>query len=231
MPNFTAVLVTAPPPGMAAENAGPMVKVDGREALLRSVELFLNRENISQVLIAFDKADEEELKRKFANHLGFSGVKVAWSNTRWVDQLAALAEKVGEQATHVIVHDAARPAVPYNDIDALLEAAEKHEAVALTAPVRSTLVELDEGGGPVAMHLPSRFAQLLTPQVYSKAKFLELAKSKKEIHPSQLHLLPGSPLNVRAGGGHDASLLRSLIGMLPKRKVKAPDNPFEEAQW
>jgi 2-C-methyl-D-erythritol 4-phosphate cytidylyltransferase len=231
MPTFCALLLTAPPPGMSADHAGPFVKIDGREALLRSVELFLNRENISQVLIAFDKGNEEEVKRKFTNHLGFSGVKVAWSSDRWIEQLAAGTERVGENITHVILHDAARPCVPFSDIDALLEAAEKHDAVALTAPVRAPLVELDEGGGAVARHLPTQFAQLLTPQVYSKAKFLEWAKSKQEIHPSQLTLLPGSPLNVRVGSGADASIAKAMMGMLPKPKMKALNNPFEEAQW
>jgi 2-C-methyl-D-erythritol 4-phosphate cytidylyltransferase len=231
MPSFCALLLTAPPPGLSAEHAGPLVKIDGREALLRSVELFLNRDNIQQVLISFDKTNEEDIKRKYANHLGFSGVKVAWSSNKWMDQLAAGAEKIAESITHVVLHDAARPAVPYGDIDALLEAAEKNDAVALTAPVRSTLVELDEGGGAVATHLPSQYAQLLTPQVYSKAKFLEIAKTKKEVHATQLKLLPGSPLNVRVGVGADASLAKALIGMMPKRKVKGPDNPFEEAQW
>ena len=51
MPVFTAVILTAAPAGMAAEAGGAFVKIDGREALLRSVELFLNRENVSQVIL------------------------------------------------------------------------------------------------------------------------------------------------------------------------------------
>ena len=65
-----------------------------------------------------------------------------------MDQIAAAGEKLCADATHVIVHDAARPAVPYSDIDALMEAAEKHDAVALAAPLPTTLVEVDEGGNP-----------------------------------------------------------------------------------
>jgi 2-C-methyl-D-erythritol 4-phosphate cytidylyltransferase len=231
MPTFSVVLITAPPPGQSGEASGPAVKVDGREALLRSVELFLNREGVKQVLVAFDKAQEEEAKRKFANHLGFSGVKVVWSSNRWIDQLAGAAEKLVEESTHVIVHDAARPCVPYTDIEAIMEHAAKHEAVALSAVVRAALVELDEGGGAVASHLPGRFAQLLTPQVYSRAKFLELAKTKQEVHPSQLTLLPGSALNIRVGSGADAGLAKAMMNMLPKPKTKALSNPFEEAQW
>jgi 2-C-methyl-D-erythritol 4-phosphate cytidylyltransferase len=148
-----------------------------------------------------------------------------------VDQIAAAAGTVAGEATHVIVHDAARPAVPYSDIEALMNAAEKNAAVTLTAPLRTTLVELDEGGTPMAYHLPSSFMQLLTPQAFSKQKFMEMAKSKAEVHPSQLALVKGSALNVRMGGAGDAGFVKSMIGMLPKPKTKALSSPFEEAQW
>lgn len=228
---FSVLIVTAPPPGQAGEGSGYQVKVDGREALLRSVELFLNRANVKQVQVALDQAGAEESKRKFGNHLGFSGVKLAWATGRWIDQAAAGAAKLVPEATHVIVHDAARPCVPYGDIDALMEAAEGHDAVALTAPVRAGLVELDEGGGAVASHLPGRFAQLLTPRAYGRAKYLEMAKAKQEVHPSQLRLVPGSALNVRVGSTGDAGLAKAMLSMLPKPKLKAASSPFEEAQW
>ena len=228
---FSVLVVTAPPPGQAGEASGFGVKVDGREALLRGVELFLNRPNVKQVQVAFDQASADESKRKFGNHLSFSGVRLAWSTGRWIEQVAAGAEKLVEEATHVIVHDAARPCVPYSDIDALMEAAEAADAVALSAPVKAGLIELDEGGNAVAAHLPGRFAQLLTPQAYGRATFLEMAKAKQEVHPSQLKLVPGSALNVRVGTGGDAGLAKAMLNMLPKPKLKAPSSPFEEAQW
>lgn len=231
MPTFSVLVLTAPPPGLANEASGPTVKVDGREALLRSVELFLNRDNVKQVQIVFDAAHLEDHKRKFGGHLGFSGVKVLSAANRWADQLAAADGKIIDEATHVIVHDAARPCVPFSDIDALMEAAAKHDAVALTAPVKAPLVELDEGGGAAASHLPSRFVQLLTPQVFRKVAFAEMVKTKKDLHPSRLTLLPGSGLNVRVGTGADAGLAKALLGMLPRPKAKPLSSPFEEAQW
>lgn len=228
---FSVLLLTAAPPGQSQDAGGATIKIDGREALLRSVELFLNRENIKQLQIVFDAGAIEDAKRKFGNHLGFSGVKVISSTTRWIDQVASAAEKIAAEATHVILHDAARPAVPFSDIDALLESAEKYSAVALTCPLRASLLELDEGGQPISSHLSSRFVQILTPQAMTREKYLEMAKSKHEIHPSQWTLVKGSSLNVRVGSGADAGLIKSLIGMLPKPKVKALSNPFEEAQW
>jgi len=44
---FSVLLLTAAPPSQEA--GGAFVKIDGRESLLRAVELFLNRENIKQM--------------------------------------------------------------------------------------------------------------------------------------------------------------------------------------
>src|SRR5450432_813040 len=143
MASFSVLVLTAPPPGQGAEAGGPFVKIDGREALLRSVELFLNRENVVQTQIIFDPDDIEEAKRKYGGHLSFSGVKVLTGGPKWVDQLAAAADTISTESTHVIVHDAARPAVAYSDIDALMSEAESHPVVSLATVMRSPLVEVD----------------------------------------------------------------------------------------
>lgn len=228
---FSVVIVTVPPAGQGTESSGPFVKIDGRESLLRCVEMFLNRDNVKQIQLVFQSETIEEAKRKYGAHLSFSGVKVATGGPRWVDQLAAAAAKLSEEATHVIVHDAARPVISYIDIDELMASAEKHAIVSLATPTRATLVEVDEGGNPMAFHLPSRFMNIVTPQVFTRAKFMELAAGKAEPHASEMTLLKGSSLNQRIGSGADASLIKSLLNMLPKPKIKGPASPFDEAQW
>lgn len=231
MATFSVLILTAAPMGQGAEAGGAFVKIDNREAMLRSVELFLNRDEIKQIQVCFLPDDLEEAKRKYAPHLTFSGVKVYAGGPRWIDQLAAAKDRIDAEATHVIVHDAARPAVPHSDVDAVMEAADKHEAVVLAAALRTPLVEVDEGGNAMAVHSVTRFMQLLTPQCFSRKTFEETASSRQEVHPSQLHIVKGSGLNVRVGGSGDVTLVKAMINMLPRRKVKGPSNPFEEAQW
>jgi 2-C-methyl-D-erythritol 4-phosphate cytidylyltransferase len=228
---FSVVILTAAPPGQSAEGDGAFVKMDGREILYKSVELFLNRDNVKQIQVVFAADTLDEAKRKFGPHFGFSGVKVVGGGPKWVDQIHAVAEKISAEATHVIVHDAARPAVPYTDLEAIMEAAESAPIIGLATPLRATLVEVDEGGNPLAYHSPSGFMQLATPQVFSRERFIKFASSKAEPHPSEIKLLKGLPLNVRVGGGGDVSLAKAMINMLPKPKIKATNSPFEEAQW
>jgi 2-C-methyl-D-erythritol 4-phosphate cytidylyltransferase len=231
MTRFSVVVLTAPPPGLSGETGGSLVKIDGREALLRSVELFLNRDNIKQIQLVFTPEYINDGKAKFGAHLGFSGVKLVTGGPRWIDQIIAAAPTIAAESTHVLIHDAARPAVPYSDIDAILDAAGQHPAVALTSPARSTMIETDEGGFPVAVHSPKHLSHLLTPQVFGRSAFDEMVAAKAELHPSKLTLIKGSGLNVRIGGASDASLAKAMIGLLPRPKMKASINPFDEAQW
>jgi 2-C-methyl-D-erythritol 4-phosphate cytidylyltransferase len=228
---FSVALLTALPTGLSGEAAGAFVKVDGRECVLRAVELFLNRSNIKQIQLVVAPAQFEEAKRKFGAHLGFSGVKLVAGGQTWVEQIAGAAERLSDDCSHVLLHDAARPAVAYSDIDAILEEGAKHPIVALTAPVRNELVEVDPSGKAVAILPAQRFAQLVTPWVFEKEMFQAMARAKGEPDAKSVKLLRGSPLNVRASTAADASLLKTMINSLPKPKVRAGDNPFEEAQW
>lgn len=227
---FTAIIVTAAPPGLAAEGSGIMAKVDGREVILRSVELFLSRDNVKQVLLVITPEAEEEIKRKYGGSLGFLGVKVVIGGKKWNEQIVAAAARVDAESTHVLIHDAARPVTAVSDIDAIIEAADKNPAVMLATPLKTGLIELDEGGGPVATHTPSSYMQILSPQALNRSRLTALVAGK-EIHPSEWTIVRGSPLNVRVTSGADASLAGAMLKLLPKPKIKAPSNPFEEAQW
>ena len=229
-PKFAVIVLTAPPPGLAGEAGGAYVRVDGREALLRSVELFLNRPGVVQILLAVSPADVEKVKGSYGPHLSFSGVKLATGGPRWADQVAAAGPLVAAEATHVVLHDAARPAVPFGDVDAVLSAAASHPAVSLATPVRTAVVETDDGGQPMAVTLPPNRLHLLTPQAFDRATFDDMVRTRADPHPSKLTLVPGSPLNVRVGGPADAALAAAVLKLLPKPRVRSA-GAFEEAQW
>lgn len=231
MAAISVLLTTAPPPAQGADASGPFVKVDGRECLLRSSELFLNRDEIKQLQLVVSQEKAEEAKKKYGPHLGFSGVKLLIGGPRWIDQLAAAEETLSPEATHVLLHDAARPVVPYSDIDALVESADKSGAVSLAAPVTGGLIEVDEGGGALAFRSPGEFLMWQSPQLISRQVFEAWVSSGQTPHASQWTIIRGSPLNVRVNGSSDASLAKVLLNMLPKPKIKGPTTPFEEAQW
>lgn len=224
MSKVAAVLLTAHPTSDRPDDAF-LTKIDGRESALRAMELMTNRDPIGQVLLVIDPAHAEQTKFKLASHLMFMGTKLVQAAGGWFSQLNAALAKLDADVTRVLVHDAARPAVPYSDLEALL--ATTGPAVALALPLRGTLARTDVVPGPGAIE-SMKVAEVLTPRLYDRAAFETLCATKAE--PSPLMLIEASPLNVRCGDA-SANFVKAMVGLLPKPKVKAPTNPFEEAQW
>jgi len=231
MASFSVVIVTAVPSGLGADGDGAFVKIDGRECLLRAVEMFLNRDGVKQIQLVVAEGQFEEAKRKFGGHLSFSGAKLIVAGKQWMDQLVAAADKISADATHVIIHDAARPAVAYNDLDALAAEADKHPIVVMTTSVRGGVIETEDSGKPIALRSGQRFQQVVTPWVFRKDKFLEMAKNRRDPAVGEMWLLRSSSLNVRLSHATDVSMVKAMISLLPKPRIKPADNPFEEAQW
>src|SRR5579872_3626710 len=176
MPKFSVVVVTAIPTSLGADGAGAFVKVDGRESLLRGVDMFVNRDGVSQIQLVVGPDRFEEAKQKFGGHLSFSGAKLISGGLGWFDQLASAAEKIAPEATHVLIHDAARPAVAYTDLEQLMADADKHPIAVLTTPLRGGIVETEPSGNPLTLHSGKLFQQIVTPWALRKDKFLEMAK-------------------------------------------------------
>ena len=88
--------------------------------------------------------------------------------------------------THVIIHDAALPAVAYTDIDALIESAEdsKKAAIALISPMRSSLIEIDTDGHPLNYHSASSFrAAAHAAGFHPPAFYPDGPRAKPKFHP------------------------------------------------
>lgn len=231
MSKFGVIVYTAAPDA-ASSPQGAFVKVDGRECVLRSVELFVNAPDVAQIVVAFSPADAEQAKQKFGSHALIMGFKVATGGPALRDQLKAAAEKLPDDVTHVILHDAARVAVSAVDVERLLEGATKHDAVALVAPVLAgTLVRIDESGTLVEPASGKSLRQLATPQSFARKTFDELVAKGIDSVLSRIVPMESSPLNLRVNDARDAGLAKALIALLPKPKARASSNPFEEAQW
>ena len=71
MPNFSVVILTAIPTSLGADGAGAFVKVDGRECLLRSADLFFNRDAVKQIqlVVADDKFEEVQTQIRRSSEL------------------------------------------------------------------------------------------------------------------------------------------------------------------
>jgi 2-C-methyl-D-erythritol 4-phosphate cytidylyltransferase len=143
-------------------------KLDGRPIFLRTIEAFLNREDVAQIILAVAPEDLEQMKTQFGANLGFMGVKLVQGGDRRVDTVRAALAAVAEGAEFVAVHDAARPCVTGDWIDAVFAEAAKAGAAILAAPLVGTIKRV--GPSKVIDQTISRenLYEAQTPQVFRK---------------------------------------------------------------
>lgn len=112
----------------------------GRSVLLRAIEPFTKIDEVSVVIVAGPPDDFESFKDQYGPQLGFLGAQLVegGSMERWESVKKAL-EFVPDDATHIAVHDAARPLVRPELLGRLIDAARNAPAVAPGVPVADTL--------------------------------------------------------------------------------------------
>jgi 2-C-methyl-D-erythritol 4-phosphate cytidylyltransferase len=117
----------------------------GRALLLRTVELFTKRDEVRSIIVAGPPDDLDDFRDRFGAQLGFHGVRIVPGGRveRWETVKSAL-DAVPEDATHVAVHDAARPGASDELIGRVFEAAKVHPAVVPGLPVADTLKRVSE---------------------------------------------------------------------------------------
>jgi len=124
----------------------------GRPVLVRTVEVFTRRDEVGSIIVTGPPDGNEvapAFREKYGPVLGFHGVHLIAGSRghRWESVRNAMAA-IPDEATHVAVHDAARPAVSAALLDRLLLAAAELEAVIPGTRQSDTLrrVSLDSRG-------------------------------------------------------------------------------------
>ncbi len=221
-----------------AEAGGLRHKLDedlgDRPVLHRSVELFTNRDEVLSIIVAGPHDDHafDEFTTRHGAKLGFYGVRLCQGGQhhRWETVRNALA-LVEADATHVAVHDAARPCTPVDLIDRVVEAAKIHHAVIPAIDVADTLKRTEDapdagdadpldailGGGGKANRSIRRVTEevpraglvaVQTPQVFERER-LRRAYAQDDLDSTDdagLIAKLGEPVHVVAGDARNIKI-------------------------
>jgi len=117
----------------------------GKPVFLHAIELFTRRHDVGRVILAVSPDGLDDFRFRWGDRLGFSGVTVVagGETERWQTVAKAL-QAVDEDATHVAVHDAARPLTSDALIDRVFLAASRFDAVIPGCDVGSTLKQVQD---------------------------------------------------------------------------------------
>ena len=120
-----------------------------KAAFIHAIERFHGRADVGQILLAVHPDRLDDFSFRWADKLSFLGVKlIAGSSTeRWATVKAAL-DEVADDATHIAIHDAARPCASHQLIDRVFEAACRLSAVVPGLPMSDTVKRVGEADIP-----------------------------------------------------------------------------------
>jgi len=117
----------------------------GKPVWLRSVEKFVSRDDVIQVIIVVSPEDISWFRKYYSSDINRMLLLVVAGGENRVDSirngLIAVSPKVG----YVAVHDAARPCVTEQEITAVFKEAKKQGAALLAAPMVGTIKRVVEG--------------------------------------------------------------------------------------
>jgi 2-C-methyl-D-erythritol 4-phosphate cytidylyltransferase len=246
MPKFAVVLPAAGRSSRFGQGEKkPFATLDGRAVWLRSAELFVNRKDVCQCVVVIAPEDRELFDIRYTANLAFMDVRVAPGGRERFESVANALALLKPEAEFVAIHDAVRPCLTAEQIDATFAAAAKDGAALLAVPVTDTVKRV--GAGKKVEETLARQGLWLaqTPQVFRR-DWLEAAYARRgelgaaitddaqlvEAAGHPVRVVEGAPTNLKITTAADLALAEAILKSRPKPKEKRPIHPFaDEEMW
>lgn len=218
-------------------------EIKGRAVWLRSVEAFINRDDVAQMIVVVSPEDIDWFKEKYAANLAFLTFDLVAGGTERADSVLNALAKVRSDIDLVAVHDAARPLITKQSIDDVFHAAKASGAAILTTPVSSTVKRVD--GSTITETVPrDGLHEAQTPQVFRKDLLVDAYAQRGDRTATDESFLveqaghavaavPGSPLNIKITTQEDLRTAEALLAILPRGQALDALNPLadEGPKW
>jgi 2-C-methyl-D-erythritol 4-phosphate cytidylyltransferase len=245
---MASVAVVLPAAGKSTRFGGPEKKpytsLDGRAVWLRTVELFIHRPDVRQVLLVIDPEDRELVVSRFGATLMFMDITLVDGGSERFESVANALAKLKPEIDFVAVHDAVRPGAPPALIDAVFALAREHGAALPGIPVADTLKRVDDDM-TVRQTVPRKgLWQAQTPQVFRR-DWLEEAYSRRaalgaditddaqlaEAAGYPVRMTTGSPFNLKITTADDLKLAELFLRRNEKEPAPKPARPFDDDRF
>ena len=222
----------------------PFVDVAGRAVFLRSVELFANRDDVKQTLLAIAPEDEELVTVKWGPNLKFYDVQTCFGGAERFDTVKKAMELVKDNIDLIAVHDAVRCCVTKKWIDDCFAVAAKTGAAMLACPVAATIKKVKdnvilqtvERAGLYEAQTPQVFEVELLKKAYENLKNLDAGKISDdsqliEALGHKVSIVETDSSNIKITRRSDIAIAEAILKTRPKPKPKGYVGPYAEAQW
>jgi 2-C-methyl-D-erythritol 4-phosphate cytidylyltransferase len=238
--------VILPAAGQSSRFGDPRTKkiyhdLDGRAVWLRAIEPFVNRDDVAQIVLAIAPEDREVFERRYRANVAFMNIKVIDGGKERADTVARAIAAIDGRCDYVAIHDAARPCLAVELVDAVFAAAKRHGAALLAVPVSDTIKRANPAGESAETVARAGLYLAQTPQVF-KRTLLEQAYQEREKIGARVTddcqlvealghtcaIVAGSPLNIKITTAVDLKLAAAILPLLRKPVSDAPLHPYAD---
>ncbi len=241
MANFAVILPAAGKSSRFSvqKRKKPFIELKGRPVWVRAAEVFLNRDDVSQVLLVVSRDDIEWVKEKFRPNLAFMNVEIVEGGAERFESVQNALARVKSDVDFVAVHDAARPLLVKEWIDTLFVQAEKTGAVIPAIAASDTLKRVGADRTIVETVPRDGLWRAQTPQVFRRQLLLDAFARRGSLqatdeaqlvenlgHP--VTIVEGWPMNIKLTTFADFKMAEALVDALPRPKTFGGLHPFAD---
>ncbi len=198
-----------------------LLEIGGRSMLQRSVDAFLAHPAVDEIVVVLPA---HLAKGNVAIDAGTKPLRIATGGARRQDSVAAGFRAASDDASIVLVHDAARPFVSGDLITRVIEAAGAHGAAIPARQASDTVKRAPQAGARILETIPRETVWLAqTPQGFARAvlaKAVALGETVEATDEAMLaeragfavHVVEGDEGNVKITTAEDLSRARRSLG-------------------
>jgi 2-C-methyl-D-erythritol 4-phosphate cytidylyltransferase len=245
---FTVILPAA---GKSSRFGDPKQKkiyseLDGRAVWLRAVEPFVNRDDVIQIIMAIAAEDREMFDRRYRASVAFMNIKVVDGGAERTETVARALEFVNPECEYIAIHDAARPCLSHELIDAVFEAARTHGASLLAVRVADTIKRAGDDHLTTETVPRDQLYLAQTPQVFRRDLLIKAYAQRSRVcgtvtDDCQLvealgqgcAIVESSSFNIKITTHLDLKLAAAILPLLEKPTRDRSAHPYsdEQAMW
>ena len=215
----------------------PFASLDGRAVWLHSAEKFLNREDVTQLILVIAADDRESFQMKFAANVAIMGIDVVEGGAERSDSIEKALAHVRPDTDYIAIHDAARPCIVDDWIATIFDKAKDSGAAIFATPIAATVKRVD--GARMIQETVSREGlwAAQTPQVFQRQLLLDAYAQRDGFQATDdaqlvertghaVTVVEGSSLNLKITTKEDLRLAAQVLKVLPKPRMTGTGNPF-----
>ncbi|MDD4899489.1 MAG: 2-C-methyl-D-erythritol 4-phosphate cytidylyltransferase [Candidatus Omnitrophica bacterium] len=146
----------------------PLVKLEGQAVIMHSLAVLSRHPDIKEIIVVVNPSNRGGILKSIEKSAVKKIKALVLGGARRQDSVAYGLRAVSQDASHVLIHDAARPLIEANKISAAINAAKKSGGAVLGVPVKDTIKAVDKKNFVKKNIDRSNLWAIQTPQVFKK---------------------------------------------------------------